>query len=147
MIKSLLMDPYTEPLYMFSPGFPFCPVSCKDISTSSEENQLRHHHRPMLSRERAMLEKLWDRYYHPAAAANPIPACEFNGLPNAKKDSWCLRTNLAVAELDHGWLLAWKFIHMTLEYNTWHKIYHGCHAPIPDKDTAVTDGGTRHLSC
>lgn len=73
----------------------------------------------------------------------PVNSMEFQ----MQKDSWRLRTNLAVTVLDHGWLLAWKFIHMTWEYNTWHKIYRGCHAPIPDKGTAVTDGGTRHLSC
>lgn len=144
-------NPCTGPLYTFSPGLQFFPVSYKDISTSSKMNQLSHHHQPMHSRERAMLEKLWDRYHHPAAAQPqpqptlfpPVNSIDFQ----MQEDSWCLRTNLAVAGLDHGWLLAWKFIHTTWEYNTWHKICRGCHTPIPDKDTAVTDGRTRCLSC
>lgn len=145
MIQSLYMYPDTGPLYTFPPSLQFFPVSHKDMSTSSEVNPLSHHHQPMHSRERAVLEKLWDRYHRSTAAVNPIPACEFNGLPNAKRQ--LVPLDKFSCGWARSWLLAWKFIHMTLEYNTWHKIYRGCHAPIPDKDTAVTDGGTRHLSC
>lgn len=146
MIQSLQMYPYAGPLLTFSPGLQFSHVSWKDISTSLEVNEQSYCHQPVHSRERAMLEELGDRYHHWTQQPTPFPpvnAMDFQ----MQKDSSCLRTNLAVAGLDHGWLLAWKFIHMTWEYNTWHEIYHGCHAPIADKGTAVTDGGTRRLSC
>lgn len=131
---------HASPLYTF---FPLSPVRTA-LFLRSEYAELPS---PALAQQRKLCGESCEtdtitQQQQPALLL-PVNSMDFQ----MQKGSWCLRTNLAVAGLHHGWLLAWKFIHMNLEYNTWHKIYRGCHAPIPDKNTAVTDGGTRHLSC
>lgn len=74
-----------------------------------------------------------------------MPACDLSGLPDAKRQ-WVPQDKLSPG-LVRSWMIPHMKIHsydFGISYLT--QLPCGCHAPVLDKDTAVTDGGTRHLS-